>query len=403
VLVAAAGEGLAYTLPSCWPVRHPLMFVFLFCAVRGVNSSPWCAAAGVAAGLSLYWQTDVGLYTLAAGTALYTATWLFLGGSAWRAPLFLSAGVGSFFAVCVVFFGPRVLSLTFAERLLEPLLLYANGFGTDLLNWRPGWGYWYNLVGPAIAVATVAVLVTGRRGESVPREVLYSAAAALVGLAMLTKWVNRSIDILWSLNGGLVLAVAGWWTWVAWRATTANLSLLARSVAGVALLGVGVLAVWLDARASRPHALLRHTSPLVRVADRFATFPNPINAARSGITTDVRPSPVDAEAVEFLRNHTSDRECVAVLSPREWQYLAEAGCAPRLHWLQLFLVHSPVLLERCAEDVRSADRVFIERGALDALVTANRPAYDAIAPTLARHFIPAESSRHWVVYRRVAR
>jgi hypothetical protein len=381
-------------------VRHPLLFAFLFCAVRGVSSARWCAAAGVVAGLSLYWQTDVGLYTLAAGAALSAATWLLLGASAWRAPIFLASGVGSFFAVCAALFGPRVLSLTFAERLLEPLLLYANGFGTDLFNWRPGWGYWYNLAGPAVAIATVAVLVARRRGEIPSREVLYGAAASLLGLAMLTKWVNRSIDILWSLNGGLVLAVAGWWVWVAWRAASANLAPAARVAAGVALLGVGALGVWLDARASRPHALLRHTSPLVRVADRFATFPNPLNAAREGIPPGVRPSPVDAEAVAFLREHTGETERVAVISPKEWQYLAAAGRAPRLHWLQLSLVHSPVLLDRCAEDLRNSDRVFVERGALEALATANPSAHAAIAPILAEDFAPAESSGHWVVYRR---
>jgi len=87
-----------------------------------------------------------------------------------------------------------------------------------------------------------------------------------------------------------------------------------------------------------------------------------------------------------------------VWSRREWQYLAAAGRAPRLHWLQLFLVHSPVLLDRCAEDLSNADRVFVERGALAELQAANPSAYAAIARVLADHFTPAETSRHWAVY-----
>ncbi|HVL15257.1 MAG TPA: hypothetical protein VM529_21985, partial [Gemmata sp.] len=168
VLVAAAGEGLAYTLPSCWPVRHPFLFAFLFCAVRGVASSRWCVAAGAAAGLSAYWQTDVGLYTLAAGAALYAGAAVFLRGPVWRPFLFLASGVGTFFTICSLFFGPRVFSPLFVERLFEPLLLYANGFGTELLNWRAGWGYWYNLAGPALAVASVGVLAA-RGGVPRPR------------------------------------------------------------------------------------------------------------------------------------------------------------------------------------------------------------------------------------------
>ena len=121
--------------------------------------------------------------------------------------------------------GPRVLSLTFAERLLEPLLLYATGFGNELMNWKPGWSYWYNLLGPGIAIATVAVLIANRRGETVPsRAALYAATASLLGLAMLFKWVNRSFDVLWGLNGGLVIAVAGWWAWVAWKSLADRLT-----------------------------------------------------------------------------------------------------------------------------------------------------------------------------------
>src|SRR5262249_32179690 len=130
-LVFTCCEGLAYNAPSCWPIRHPFLFAFLFAAVRGVESEGrwWCVAAGGIAGLSLFWQTDIGLYTLAGGVALYTAAWLFLGSPAWRSVVFVAAGVGSFVALCTVLFGPRVLSVTFVERLLEPLLLYASGFG----------------------------------------------------------------------------------------------------------------------------------------------------------------------------------------------------------------------------------------------------------------------------------
>ncbi|HVL15258.1 MAG TPA: hypothetical protein VM529_21990 [Gemmata sp.] len=211
--------------------------------------------------------------------------------------------------------------------------------------------------------------------------------------------MNRSIDILWSLNGGLVLAVAGWWAVVGWRALAAGRARGTRLALGVGLLGLAAGAVWIDAKMSRPHPLLRHTSPLVRIADRFATFPHPVNAALLGIAADVRPSPVEAEAVEFLRDHTAEGERVAVVSRREWQYLAAAGRAPRLHWLQLFLVHSPVLLDRCAEDLSNADRVFVERGALAELQAANPSAYAAIARVLADHFTPAEASRHWTIYR----
>jgi hypothetical protein len=399
-LAAAAAEGLAYTMPSCWPVRHPFCFAFLFCAVRGIDSRNWCLAAGAAAGLSLFWQTDTGLYTLAAGAALYAASAVFLGGSWRRAPVFLAAGAGTFLALCLGFFGPRVLSLTFAERLLEPLLLYATGFGTALMEWHGGWGWWYNLAGPGVAVASVGVFVgCGRRGA--PREVAYGAAASLLGLAMLFKWVNRSIDVLWALNGGLVLAAAGWWACVAWRSLAAKLEHpTRRALAATALLVLLVLGVWADAHFAKPDPLLRSTSPLVRIADRLDTYPNLINALRRPIEPFEVPPPFDEQAVAYLRDHTAETERVAVVSQYDWEFLAAAGRAPRLCWLQLFLVHSPVLLDRCADDLRNSDRVFVERHALISLLQVNPATHARVASILAGCFEPADESARWTLYRR---
>jgi hypothetical protein len=410
LILIATCEGLAYNYASNWPVRYPFLFVFLFCAVRGVNSSRWCAAAGVVAGLSAYWQTDIGLYTLAGGVALYAASAIFLRESWWHPLLFLATGVGSFFAICVVFFGPRVLSPLFAERLFEPLLLYANGFGNQVFNWSPGWGYWYNLAGPAIAVASVGAMMCSTRHNGLPpRAVLYGAAASLVGLAMLFKWVNRSIDILWGLNGGLVVAVAGWWMWLAWRELSARLASESRPLLGLArqaaVLGMLVLlaamGVRADGRAADEDYQGGSSSPLVRAFTWMDTFRNPINAWRKGIEPKVHPSPMDPQSIAYLRAHTRKRERVALVCGAEWNYLAATGRAPRLHWLQLFLVHSPVLLDRCADDLRNADRVFVDRDALPSLKGVNPKAHDRVAAILAEHFELADRSpTRWDLYRR---
>ena len=51
---------------------------------------------------------------------------------------------------------------------------------------------------------------------------------------MLFKWVNRSIDILWSLNGGLVAVVACGWIWLGWRALSDRLARESRPGVGFA-------------------------------------------------------------------------------------------------------------------------------------------------------------------------
>lgn len=409
-LVGVNCEGLAYNYPSGWPIRHPFLFAFLFAAVRGVGDRWWLVVAGGVAGLSLWWQTDIGLYTLAAGFALYLAIALFLGGSVWRPVAFVVVAIGSFFALCTVLFGPRVLSVAFAERLLEPLLLYAAGFGNELMNWRPGWSYWYNLLGPGLAIASVAVFIGQRKGEVVPaRPVVYGAAASLLALAMLFKWVNRSFDVLWGMNGGLVIAVAGWWVCVAWQAFSERLAdgcrprvaSLRRAAAAVALLALLVQLVRIDARSATSKYRGRSSSPLVRIAIWLGEFRNPINAARKGIKPYVYASPIDSASAQYLRDHTRKTERVALISGFDWNYLVDAGRAPRLYWLQLTLVHSPTLLGRCAEDLRNSERVFVERDALTALKRINSAAHDAVVPILAERFeLADQSSPRWHVYRR---
>jgi len=411
LLFCVSSEGLSYNLPSCSPVRYPFLFAFLFALVRGVDQYGlrWCAIAGGIAGLSLFWQTDVGLYALAAGAALYLAAAIFLGGAWWRAGLYLATGLGSFAALCLLCFGPRVLSITFAERLLEPLLLYATGFGNYLMNWKPGWGYWYNFIGPGLAVASVAVMIGHGRRAMPPRAVLYGAAASLLGLAMLFKWVNRSIDILWSLNGGLVMVVAGWWLWLGWQALAARLAsdsrpsvAFARQGAALAsILVLTVLAMRLDARMASPIHHGGSSSPVVRVTERLLQFRNPINAARKGIGPSIHPSPTDAASTHYLRIHTRRTERVTVICGADWNFLVDAGRAPRLTWLQLFLIHSPVLLDRCADDLRNSDRVFVDRNALGALKSLNARAHDVVAPILAERFVLADDSQtRWLLYRR---
>ncbi|VTT97519.1 unnamed protein product [Gemmataceae bacterium] len=409
LLLGAVLEGTSYRYPSNWPVRHPFAFAFLFAAVRGVSGPRWGVAAGAAAGLSLWWQTDIGIFTVVAGVALYAANALFLGGSAWRVATFTASSAGAFFAICLMLFGPRVLSPLFCQRLVEPLLLYGTGFGNQLFNWEAPWGVWYNLVGPCVGVAAVGAWIGSRRGEVTNRATVYAACASLLGLAMLIKWVNRSIDVVWSLNGGLIVAVAGCWAWAAWRAACDQLASTGRPVLGYArqaaaaavVMGLAVWAVREDRAAANPKWQGGSSSPLVRVADRLDTAPNAINAARKKLVAKPAAVPLDTNTVTFLRAYTAKTERVAVVAPLDWEYLAAAGRAPKLHWVQLFLVHSPVLLDRCAADVRDSEVVFVHCDALVSLNKVNPKAYEKVAGVLAEHFgDPEWTPCQWHLYHR---
>jgi hypothetical protein len=162
-----------------------------------------------------------------------------------------------------------------------------------------------------------------------------------------------------------------------------------------------VIGVRADGRAADANYQGGSSSPLVRAFTWMDTFRNPINAARKGIEPNVHPSPLDPQSVAYLRAHTRKTERVAVICGAEWNYLAAAGRPPRLHWLQLFLVHSPVLLDRCAADLRDADRVFVDRDALPNLQGVNPKAHDRVAAILAERFELADRSpTRWDLYRR---
>ena len=413
VLLAASWDGIALTLPSNWPVRHPFLFLFLFATVRGTVrggvGAVWAAASGVITGVSIFWQTDIGLLTAAAGIVFFAASWWFRGHTVGRLPLFAAAILVTFFALCVVCFGPRTLSEPFVRRVLEPLLLFAGGFGNELVAWRAGWWYLYNLIGPGAALATVGVAIT-RRPASPDRPIEYAFLASLLGLAMLTKWVNRSIDMLWMLNGGLVIVVLCWWGWVWWESVSARwlrcpnqplVGRLRRVTAVAALGGLAVLLREVDHVRADPNHPGCSSSPLVRIEKNLKAYPSIYTHWRRPTLEQPPCSPVAADKVAFLRERTAPTERVAVISGMDWMYLADADRAPQFHWIPIGTIHSYKLLARCAEDLWRCDRVFVEYGAPEWLRDLNPRTYQALIPVLERDFEVVEYyGNSWRVYQR---
>lgn len=412
VLLTASYDGITLGMPSNWPIRHPFVFAFLFAAVRATGTSPtggwWAVAAGGVAGLSLFWQTDTGVLTVVSGAALFIASAWF-GRTPWvRLSVFGTATAVGFFALAAACFGPRAVSEPFVRRLLEPILLYAGGFGNELVAWRPGWWYLYNLIGPGVALATVGIGIAGPGHPDRPTR--YAVLASVLGLGMLFKWVNRSIDVVWVLNAGPVLMVLCWWVWQGWAAAAGRwLRDPGRPVRGrlreAAVLAVVVAAgAWvirLDAAAADPNHPGGSSSPLRRMRANLKSYPGLYAHWRRPIPAEPWGSPVAADKVAFVRDRTRPDEQVAMISGMDWMYLADADRAPRFHWVPVGMVHSPKLLTRCAEDLWASDRVFVEYGAPEWLREFNPPVYQALIPVLERDFEIVEYyGNSWRVYQR---
>jgi hypothetical protein len=173
----------------------------------------------------------------------------------------------------------------------------------------------------------------------------------------------------------------------------------------IAVAGIVVAALAFAIRADKRVAVADYqggsSSPLVRAFTWIDTFRNPINGMLRGIEPNIHPTPLDKPSVDYLHAHTRKRERVAIICGAEWNYLAAAGRAPRLHWLQLFLVHSPLLLDRCIDDLKHADRVFVDRDALPSLKGVNPAAHIRVARILENEFELADrSTTKWDLYRK---
>ncbi len=217
VLLAAVGmEGMGYNWPSNWPIRHPFLFLFLGCAAQNaVLGRKWLAVAvaGFFAGLSTFWQTDIGLFLVLTGLVYYTVLTVRERRGFAQVPLFIVAASGTFVTLCLLAFGSRTLSLLFYQRLLAPLLVYNSGFGCWLMNWQPGWSYLYNVIGPVVTLATIGWCVKRfhSRNAHDQQEARFLFLCGVIGLLMLFKWVNRSIDPIWSINAVGIVIVLFWW------------------------------------------------------------------------------------------------------------------------------------------------------------------------------------------------
>jgi hypothetical protein len=409
-------EGWSFCCPSNWPIRFPFLFLFMSCAAKEVilgRARLPVLLAGSFAGLSLFWQTDVGLYLLLAGTGYYTMLLLRQRHGLDRLAWFAVSAIGTFVSLALLAFGPRILSPLFFWRLIEPLLVYNRGFGFWLKHWESGWPYLYNLIAPAVALGTIGLSIKQFCTPDVQKQVQarFLFLCAVIGMLLLFKWVNRSIDAVWSINATGALVVLFWWGRYAvltlGQMVETRLGFMPHTwplrprtlIGGAAFLAFLTLGLYTN----RYHDPARGiTSPLVRIA-RF-TFETPTLAHRliqSPCTLPCyRPLPIDPSDVELIRANTTSTECVPVLSELDWAYLAEAQRAPGFSWVPIHLTYTHHLLERVEQDLRQANCLFVQRDMLQGLETEHLSLYNRVLPVLREQFVLVRSGKALDMYQR---
>jgi hypothetical protein len=362
---------MTFVDPSSWPIRFPLLCCFIW-LMTWAASAPWSLGryflAGACAGLSVYWNTETGLSMLGCG-AFTCIVLRWSGGRIWRGPsVLVGATFVSFLAASLLSYGPGIFSWGFLWGFYKPFLVYGGGFGAVKINWNSAWNYWYAILSPLVALATIGWSAVRAPQAQEPRrrqELTCLLLFSLLGIGFLLKWVNRSFDSLWLINAFPLIAVIAWWLrqGIAQLATVpasspaastsnGNVHWLLQPLAVSALVLVVGTFFWFVQDKRNPclygiRALWAYPSlAKAMVWRQHLSHHWPAGVAEA--------PPID---VELIQQRTTPSERVAVISESDWVYLMAAKRVPRFH----FVPSIYTFLEKNMEDsLRGADLIFIE-------------------------------------------
>jgi len=376
--------------PSSWPIRHPLLFVFVLLvtgAVREAQARWRHLLAGGCAALSLFWNTETGLYMVAAGSLVYV---LLLRPARVLAGALAVAGVGTvamFAGLAWLAYGADVFSAAFVRGLVQPLILFGSGFAAVPISWKPGWGYLYNLAFPAVGLATVGFCL-GKRFQgfqALPSLLLFG----ILGPLFLIKWVNMSLDGIWHMNAFPLIVVTSWWLrqWFLRLPPTGERWSQPRFAAIVIVLVASFLITVNDPRNRTWYA-----------GPAFWTYPSALKKALTwkprGRVEEVFNG-VNARDVALIVSLTRAGERAAIIHPFDWAYLLEARRAPRYHFLPSTSAFLDWQIDRSLEE---APVIFIHKTLLAGGMIPSHAR--RILPLLKSAYVREREGADLVVFRR---
>lgn len=378
-----------FDAPSAFPTRFPLLIVFalaigLHCA--DTRRFAWLIVSAVICAISLLWQTEIGLFFLVTGT--------FAAAVAGRLPnyrntlLFVATSVAAAMLLCVLLFGSRVFSLTFLIECFRPVILYGTGWGSSPIKWALSWSTIYNLPLQIVGCITIgwATIKLSRASDSARDRFVTGILLALsmVGIALMIKWVNRTLDAVWHQNALPLAIVAAWWAHQfasKWRPSF-------RRGAGAVAAVATVLALLFVQDSFNPHRYGLRS---------YASYPSllkwPFVSTPPGTWQDDFDRITETET-RFIQENSKSDERVLVIAFRDWAYLAQAHRAPKAYFMPLLVAFDDQFIGRSMDD---ADRLFYDS------IVETRPESPRVSEVLARlkkDFVPVQTKGNLTLYER---
>jgi hypothetical protein len=346
--------------PSSTAARYPLLMLatilFVFWVKRNLSPILIIPLALSLAG-SLFLGTETGLYTCAAvGIATIVAVPT-IKRTLGRLTLLGILTVFAFTLLNLVAFGPRVISARYFGYLIEPMLLYSGGLGSWSLEWTGGIHWFYNVISPAIALATLGWVAIVARQNTLPSSRPHLAALAMVscvGLFLTAKFINMSLIALWQVNSLGLLIVLAWWSRTLIE-QLANYSIIWKAVKiqSAATASLFVMLIVFLCTIEDPR------NPSLYAVNSYRTHPSLVNELLGGQRTYPCPpertgcaaTPVRAEDVTLITRLTRPHERVALLTLQDWPLLIEAHRASKFAFLPSAVIFTERQLSSSLGDI----------------------------------------------------
>ncbi len=380
-------DGDAFGGPSALAIRYAFVFIAvgILAHLMVQPSFRLLMALSVVCAVSIFWNTETGIYTWAVACAALLVRVL-EGRRFWEVAALTCMTLVFLLALFVAAFGPAVLSADFLYVFLAPLSLHSlSNWVAVILVWNPGFGTLYQIVMPAIAIGT-AVSVAGAWTGSRTIERAYLLVLSLVALVFMTKWVNRSLDAVWQQNAFAYLAVGAWWGRSAFRAalgrTTSQL-VPATSLAAIAAVSVAVL---LNAQDRRQDAMIGLRS--------YLKFPS-IASFKWRKTSGPHEVALDASDIDLVNKFVPPGGRMLLLSDQDWLVLPALGRAPKGYFMPFRDTFSR---EQVSRSFAGADHFFLDRGATYQYDWLK----EMVEGLLLEQFERSEESTRFILYRRRA-
>jgi len=355
--------------PSSYVLRYPVLTICAALLVRWVAAPrDWTRLLPLAFALALavFIETETGAI-MAVATALSFLLAAPLTISSLVSIAVLGASSFVFLAALLLFvFGPHALTIQFVIGLIEPLTIYGvAGYGAWPIAWTLSeWNWFYNLVAPGIALATIGIIPRIVRGELIDRQraalvVFFSAC----GLLMSAKFINMSIVAVWHMNALGFLVVLGWWAVAAISIIPRRLNMSGQiipargmTIAIMLFSAVGLASTLQDQRNASVYGLrswVRYPSIVMRPFQHFSGC-NEMSCVAN------RP---DERDVALIRDRTQQGQPVAIVGDLyDWTYLIDAHRPPLMAFLPSGAIFTQWQLDQSWKRIATADYWFVPKG-----------------------------------------